>query len=753
MPAVHDAPEPFTLSRPGGGTLHGLVDLPAAPGRRPAVVICHGFKGFMEWGFFPPLAHLLAERGFVAVRFNLSGAGMLPGDERVTDPAAFRANTHGAELQDLLRILEATAGGEIAAGRIDGGRLGLLGHSRGGGAAILAAARPEWRDRIRALVTWAAIARVDRYGTEDKERWRREGELEVVNSRTGQRLALGTALLDDIEAHGESHRGGSLDILTAAGRRTAPWLIVHGEEDETVPAAEARELAAAAAPPSELLLIPRAGHTFGARHPFAGPTPFLIQALNATQTWFRRHLALPLALLAAVPVTALLAATLLAGAAWAQEPSPAPAGGTEASAEEPVTVFPHTDPRLWVAGQVNFIYQANLPFHAPYTGPQSLQPRAEERLSRVLSLYFGLQLWHGAEALVDFESAGGRGISDAFGLAGFTNLDVVRNPELGDTPYLARAMLHQTWALGTAMVDNDRGPTSSALKVPADRVDLWIGKFGTVDFFDVNDAGGDSHLQFLNWTVDQNGAFDYAADTRGYTYGAVAELRRGIYSLRAGIETMPKVANGIDLDNDLTRARGQNVEGEVRPVLGGRQGAVRLLVYQNVADMGSYREAIDRYLAGLTPVPDIVATRRQGRTKTGAGLNFEQEVTAAVRVFGRWGWNDGRNESFAYTEVDSTVELGADLRLDHERHKAGIALVSNGISGLHRTYLALGGLGFLLGDGRLTYGREDIVESYYTYRIWRGVYVSADLQHVTNPGYNRDRGPVWVPASRLHIDF
>lgn len=280
------AVEPFTLDRPGGGTLHGLLDLPDGGEPRPAVVICHGFKGFMEWGFFPALAALLAERGFVAVRFNLSGAGMLPGDELVTDPAAFRDNTYSAELADLLRVLEEVAGGRVAGGRIDAARIGLLGHSRGGAASVLAAAAEPWRPRLRALVTWAAIARVDRYSPQERQVWRATGELPVANARTGQRLALGRALLDDVDRHA----AGELNVLGAAGRRAAPWLIVHGEEDESVPASEALELDAHAAGTHELLLIPGAGHTFGARHPFAGPTPFLIQALNATQTWFRRYL-------------------------------------------------------------------------------------------------------------------------------------------------------------------------------------------------------------------------------------------------------------------------------------------------------------------------------------------------------------------------------------------------------------------------------------------------------------------------------
>jgi uncharacterized protein len=277
---------PFSFGTPSGSTLHGFVDLPDEPGQRPAVVVCHGFKGFMEWGFFPYLGTLLADRGFVVVRFDLSGAGRLPGDDLVTDPAAFRANTHGREVADLLAVLEAT-GEKIAPGRIDPARLGLFGHSRGGGNAVLAAARSPWRERVGALVTWAAVATFDRYTPEQKEDWRRDGELPVVNTRTGQQLALGLGLLEDLEAHAED-----LDILAAAGVRRAPWLIVHGEDDESVPIFDGERLAEASSGGHELLRIAGASHTFGARHPFVGPTPQLIEALNATQRWFRRHLAL-----------------------------------------------------------------------------------------------------------------------------------------------------------------------------------------------------------------------------------------------------------------------------------------------------------------------------------------------------------------------------------------------------------------------------------------------------------------------------
>lgn len=278
---------PFTLPTPSGTALDGLVDLPDPsrhPGPRPAIVLCHGFKGFMDWGFFPHLATLLAERGYVSVRFNVSGSGMRPGEDRVADPEAFRADTHSREVEEVLAVLAAT-GTEIAPGRVDTGKLGLLGHSRGGGNTLLAAARDPWRERVRALVTWAAVADFDRYPPEQKEAWRRDGELPVVNARTGQQLAMGLGLLEDLEENRED-----LDLLAAAARRQAPWLILHGNRDESVPPSEGERLAARAGKASELLLIPEGDHTFGSRHPFVGPTPALIQALNATQRWFRTHL-------------------------------------------------------------------------------------------------------------------------------------------------------------------------------------------------------------------------------------------------------------------------------------------------------------------------------------------------------------------------------------------------------------------------------------------------------------------------------
>jgi hypothetical protein len=427
-------------------------------------------------------------------------------------------------------------------------------------------------------------------------------------------------------------------------------------------------------------------------------------------------------------------------------------------ADDALTLFPHSEnSRYWISGQANIILQWHSAFPAKYSGANSLNSYAENATSKVYTLYLGYQLTPTTEVYLDIESAGGHGISDALGLAGASDLDVVRNVQLSQNPYHARAMLRQIVPLSSERMTVERGPFGLATSLPARRIELRFGKFSLVDFFDSNSWGTDSHLQFLNWTVDNNGAYDYAANTRGYTDAAMIEYDDHWWTARFAEALMPKVANGINLDADVARARAENLELEARgKLIAHRAGTVRLLSYLNHADMGNYREAITRYLNGQTTTPDIVSTRQQGRHKYGFGLNFEQEVTSKVGVFGRFGWSDGRNESFAYTEVDRTLELGAFAKGSawHRRNdRAGVAFVANGIVAAHQQYLALGGLGFLLGDGGLNYGQEKIFEGFYTAHLWRGFYASIDLQHFNNPGYNKDRGPVTVPGLRFHTEF
>ncbi|MCU1334236.1 MAG: Carbohydrate-selective porin OprB, partial [Candidatus Angelobacter sp.] len=214
---------------------------------------------------------------------------------------------------------------------------------------------------------------------------------------------------------------------------------------------------------------------------------------------------------------------------------PGHAQNTETEAEEsaPTTVFPHSKTaRWWVSGQVNIVFQAHPDFHALYSGPNSLSPRGEHATSRVLTLYTGYQLSKQTEALFDLESAGGRGISDALGMAGFTNADVVRNPALGSKPYIARAILHHVFALSGKQENAEHTPLSMLAKLPERRLELRVGKMSLADYFDVNSVGTDSHLQFLNWTAVNNGAYDYAADTRGYTMAALAEYQDRKWAVR-----------------------------------------------------------------------------------------------------------------------------------------------------------------------------------------------------------------------------
>jgi high affinity Mn2+ porin len=429
------------------------------------------------------------------------------------------------------------------------------------------------------------------------------------------------------------------------------------------------------------------------------------------------------------------------------------------SSDDKVTLFPHSETaRYWISGQANISLQWHGDFPAAYAGTNSLHSRAENATSKVYTLYLGYQLTHTTEVFLDMESAGGHGLSNSLGLAGITNLDVVRNTTLSQAPYVARLMLRQIIPLTDERVESERDELHLATSVPARRIEFRVGKFGMADFFDTNTWGSDSHLQYLNWTVDNNGAYDYAANTRGYTDGVILEYDNHWFSARLAEALMPKVANGIHLDADVARARAENLEFDATGTrLFRRTGTIRFLSYLNHANMGNYREAVEEYLAGpRTSPPDITATRHQGRHKYGFGLNFEQAITSDVGLFGRLGWSDGHNESFAYTEDDRTIEVGgfAQGSAWHRRNdRAGVAFVANGIVAAHQQYLALGGLGFLLGDGGLTYGSEKILEGFYTAHIWRGFFASFDVQHINNPGYNQARGPVTVPGLRFHADF
>jgi hypothetical protein len=450
-----------------------------------------------------------------------------------------------------------------------------------------------------------------------------------------------------------------------------------------------------------------------------------------------------------------------------QSPPPADAAQAQRLADPPPdddveTMLPHLkDSHFWLSGQGNFIFQTHSPFHADYSGKNSLNPNYEKATSRVMTLYTGVRLNNSIEFLADVEDAAGAGLSNSLGLAGITNLDVVRIPgegtPLSTAPYVARGMIHMVFALSQDKVENDRDFLSLFEEVPRRRLEIRFGKFTLPDFVDQNAVGSDTHFQFTNWTVDQNGAWDYAADTRGYTFGLTADYEDRNWGFRCVEALMSKIANGMDLVWKPWQAHAENFEYELRRgLIPKKAGVVRLLAYTNYANMGIYRDAVAQFEEGLTPIPEITNHPWHITRKYGFGVNVEQELTRNLTAFGRFGWNNDKTESFEFTEVGQTFAggLGAKGAWWRRRYdRAGVGVVSNAISRDHQTYLADGGYGFLLGDGALNYGRENIVETYYTLHVWRGTYVAPGLHHINNPGYNRDRGPVLVPSFRAHIEF
>lgn len=441
--------------------------------------------------------------------------------------------------------------------------------------------------------------------------------------------------------------------------------------------------------------------------------------------------------------------------------SPKPNDLYDPAEPDKVTLLPHSDSDgYWISAQANVVFQWHPSFPAKYTGTNSMTPEGQSATTHVVTLFTGWMVTPTTEFFADFEYATGGGVGRAFGLAGYTNLDSVRTvsgAQLSTTPYLARLMLRQIIPLTDEKIDAERDEFHLATSLPVRRIEFRIGKFDLADFFDLNTWGQDSHLQFLNWTVDNNGAYDYAANTRGYTDGALLEYDDHWFAVRFAVAMEPKSANGINLDADIARARGENLELQASgKLIAHRAGTVRLLSYVNQADMGNYKQAIAEFLNHETATPNIIDTRRQGRHRYGFGLNFEQSLMDDIGIFGRLGWSDGHNESWAYTEDDRELELGAfsmGAPWHRRNDRAGVAFVANGITADHQQYLALGGLGFLLGDGSLTYGPEKIFEGFYTVHLWSGFFASFDIQHINNPGYNQDRGPITVPGLRLHVDF
>ncbi|GAC1429626.1 MAG: hypothetical protein NVSMB68_01900 [Thermoanaerobaculia bacterium] len=402
--------------------------------------------------------------------------------------------------------------------------------------------------------------------------------------------------------------------------------------------------------------------------------------------------------------------------------------------------------------QSTYNVQQHRKFRAAYEGANSLQNREETRGSFTGTAFFGRRLPGGAELYVNPEAIAGSGLSKVLELAGPPNGETYRVDQAKLRLTLARAFVRQTWNLGGPTEKIDDGPNQLAGTATHDRLVLTAGKFSGTDVLDDNSYAHDPRTQFNNWSIWDTATWDYAADTRGYSYGVAAQLTRGAWTGRLASMLEPREANGIHLDRDVRHARGDNFELEHDHALRARAGKLRGMLFLNHARMGSYREAIDQHAQG----PDVTATRRKGRVKWGVGLNAEQEFSSRIGGFVRAGWNDGRTESWAFTEVERTAVIGVSIKPDLSRRaddRLGVALVENGIARSHRDYFASGGLGFMLGDGRLRYGVEHLIDAYYLCQVARSLAITGEVQHFAHLGFNRDRGPVTVYGARVHLQY
>ena len=417
---------------------------------------------------------------------------------------------------------------------------------------------------------------------------------------------------------------------------------------------------------------------------------------------------------------------------------------------------PFKEQKFNIFGQATVITQWHEPFRSLYVGPHSLLPLRETDTSMTGTLFIGARICDCGELYFDPEIAGGEGFSQVFGLAGFPNGEITRVGSPEPTPYIARFYYVQTFGLGGETENIEAGQNQLAITKDISRISLVLGKYAASDFFDNNKYSHDPRSQFMNWSIMDNGAWDYPADVRGYTYGWHVEWNEKNWAVRYGFFGMPTVANGAIIDPRIDKAHGQIVEIEQRYHLffnDDQPGKIRYMIYRNNANMGNYRQATDDPALNL----DIAQTASYANAKFGLGVNFEQQFSEDLGGFLRCGWNDGKNESFAFTEIDQTVSFGLVKKGKcwcRPEDELGLACAVNGISGDHRDYLAAGGLGFILGDGALRYGPEAILETYYRFKFKdKQIFIMPDFQLVGDPGYNRDRGPVGVGTIRVHAEF
>ncbi len=395
-------------------------------------------------------------------------------------------------------------------------------------------------------------------------------------------------------------------------------------------------------------------------------------------------------------------------------------------------------------------------FDSPYRGPNSLTPD-QTRETITLTLFVTRRLWNGAAIFIDPEYAQGQGLNGTHGVAGFPNGEATKAGSLRGKIDIERLALSQVFGLGGEQEDVPDGPNRLAGKQDIHRLTVTAGKIAASDYFDDNTYSHDDRTQFLNWSLWESGAWDYPADSKGYTYGLVLDYNRKDWAFRYGALSMTRIANGIAMASNITQTLGQVAEFEGRYTLfGGQPGKVRLLGFANHAHMGVYRDALDELREDPSMGAPDLARSRAYRWKYGGAVNVEQAITEDLGAFLRLSLDDGRTETWEFTEIDRSAAFGLSLkgkRWGRADDTIALAGVINGLSVDHRDFLAAGGMGILLGDGHLDYGPEGILEFYYDAKVFSFAHLMLDYQFINHPGYNADRGPANALGARLHVEY
>jgi high affinity Mn2+ porin len=408
--------------------------------------------------------------------------------------------------------------------------------------------------------------------------------------------------------------------------------------------------------------------------------------------------------------------------------------------------------------QVTGLVQYNPPFHSPYTGQNSFLPHSDPAYSVTTTAFIGKKLWRGSAVYFNPEMAGGQGLSSTLGIAGFPNGETFRIGEAKPVVYIARIFIRQQISLDKEHFDTLQDGVNQVPEVVSrKRITVSAGKFGVADFFDQNAVSHDPRSDFMNWSLMNNGAYDYPANTRGYTGGVILEYYTPGWVLRAGTALMPTYANGPTLNFNWTKTNSETVELEKDYSIHDLPGAARFLLYYNTSKAPAYNTVINDFKNGTDTTLNVLTGKAYGGKKYGLGINLNQSLSKQLNSFFRFGWNDGKTATWAFAEIDNSGSIGLryyGIGKGRGADNIGLAFVTNGISAGHRDFLSIGGYGFMIGDGKLpNYQRENITELFYQVKLFKQLYATLDYQFVMNPGYNHDRGPVSLLAARVHVSF